>query len=460
MTGPAPGETPRASGGDPAFPPPGARRFRLTRRAAGVLLVGLVIREAFSFWTGHPYDFEVWIRTAHAVAVGANPYAFWPPVPGVSFSYLNQELPSAAYLPFWPLLIGGLYRLWMGIGGGNRFVLYFFLKQPAILCDVLDAYLLYRLVGGWTGRLAPALRAMTAWSLFPYAILISAVWGQFDPIVLAVILASLAFRDSLTRCVLDGWGIFIKWITFIYLPFEFFAERGWRRWVAGIGVLIPVAVTFATFAALGWGVTNLLAASASQTQGGGGGMSWVGILTAGPLLPSFSGVPYLLSVARNLWAPGVVVAGYLGARWVVPGETQTLLRPILLVTIVFLLLRFGLYEQYLIYLFGLGILDVAVAHSGRRALYRAFTAVAYVYLAFNNDFLLRFLTPIDPTLGPYLIGLDASPIYGVVRTWALVALCVPVTLLLVQFIWTVFRDHPSPRPWIVPWRSRTEPNQS
>ncbi|MHB1916590.1 MAG: hypothetical protein ACYCPN_05170 [Thermoplasmata archaeon] len=432
----------------------------MTRRAAGILLAGLVIREAFSFWTGHPYDFEVWIRTAHAVATGANPYTHWPPVPGVSFSYLNQELPSAAYLPFWPLLTGGLYRLWMGIGSGNRFVLYFLLKQPSILFDVLDAYLLYRLVGGWTGRLAPALRAMAAWSFFPYAILISAVWGQFDAIVLALILTSLAYRDSLIRCVLDGWGIFIKWLTFIYLPFEFFAERGWRRWGAGIGVVIPIAATFATFAALGWGVTNLLAASASQSHGGGGGMNWVGILTSGPLIPIFSRVPYLFDVASYLWVPGIVWAGYIGARWVVPGETQTLLRPILLVTVVFLLLRFGLYEQYLIYLFGLGILDLSVEHSGRRVLYLALTVVAYVYLVFNNDFLLRFITPVVPALEPYLIHLDASPIYGVVRTWALIAAGVLVTLLLIQFVWTVLRNDPVPHPWIVPWRVRSISDQS
>lgn len=460
MVGPAARGTPRVPGGSTSFPAKGSGRLRLTRRASGILLLGLAIREAFSFWTGHPYDFEIWIRTAHAVATGANPYAYWPPVPGVSFSYLNQELPSAAYLPFWPLLTGGLYRLWMGVGGGNRFVLYFLLKQPPILFDILDAYLLYRLVGGWTGRLAPALRAMAAWSFFPYAILISAIWGQFDAIVLALILGSLAYRDSLTRSVLDGWGIFIKWITFIYLPFEFFVERGWRRWMVGVGVIIPIGVTFATFAALGWGVTNLLAASTSESTGGGGGMNWVGILTAGPLLPIFSEVPYLLAVARYLWVPGVALAGYIGARWVVPGNPQTLLRPILLVTAVFLLLRFGLEEQYFIYLFGLGILDITVENAGRQSLYWALAAAAYVYLIFNNDFLLRFITPVAPALGPYLIGLDASPIYGLVRTWALIAACVPVTILLVQFIWTVLRDEPVPHPWIVPWGRRPIPDQN
>src|SRR5580658_8056206 len=66
------------------------RRFHLRPwPAAGtILLVGLAIRESFSFWTGHPFDFEIWIRTGYVVAHGTNPYlsAAWPPVPG-SFAY-------------------------------------------------------------------------------------------------------------------------------------------------------------------------------------------------------------------------------------------------------------------------------------------------------------------------------------------------------------------------------------
>ena len=66
-----------------------------------------------------------------------NPYAsFWPPVPGVSFAFLDTPLPSASYLPFWPALLGELYRAWDVVGGGNRFVLYFMIKQLPILGDV------------------------------------------------------------------------------------------------------------------------------------------------------------------------------------------------------------------------------------------------------------------------------------------------------------------------------------
>ena len=168
-------------------------------------MIGLLVREAFSFWTGNPYDVEVWIRTGHAVANGMNPYvSFWEPVPGVSFAFLNSTLPSAAYLPFWPALLGELYRLWEIMGGGNRFVLYFLIKQPSILGDFLTAALLYALVLRWTGQRNAALGALTFWSFFPYAIIISAIWGQFDSLVVAVILAALLYREPVERNLLYG----------------------------------------------------------------------------------------------------------------------------------------------------------------------------------------------------------------------------------------------------------------
>src|SRR3989442_15999822 len=90
-----------------------------------LVLLGLLIREAFSFWTGHPYDLEVWLRNAYFVSQGANPYtAYFPPVPGLSFAFLNQPLGGGGYLPLWPLIVAGLYRVYVVIPGANRFVLY------------------------------------------------------------------------------------------------------------------------------------------------------------------------------------------------------------------------------------------------------------------------------------------------------------------------------------------------
>lgn len=113
-----------------------------------ILLLGVLIREAFSFWTGHPSDFELWVRLGYAFTHGGDPYGILPPVPDLSFSstFSEQNTATIAYLPFWPLVTGLMYATYSLIGFGNRFAYYFLLKQPVIAGDVGLAYLLYSYV--------------------------------------------------------------------------------------------------------------------------------------------------------------------------------------------------------------------------------------------------------------------------------------------------------------------------
>ncbi|MFI5415650.1 MAG: hypothetical protein ACHQ16_08430, partial [Candidatus Lutacidiplasmatales archaeon] len=222
---------------------------------ATILLVGLVIREAFSFWTGHPYDLEVWIRTGYEAAHGTNPYlGAWPAVPGVSFGYTNQPLYSAAYLPFWPDFFGGSYLLWEHVGGGNRFFLYFLLKQGPIAGDLAVALLLYRYVHRETGSAATAVSALAFWSLFPYDIMIGSIWGQLDSVTTALLLAVLLTSEAQAgwRSLAWGFGIFAKWVTVIYLPLEFFRNRGIRRLWPVVGVMLTGVLTLVAFVGAGW----------------------------------------------------------------------------------------------------------------------------------------------------------------------------------------------------------------
>jgi hypothetical protein len=423
-----------------------------------VLLAGLLIREAFSFWTGNPYDLEVWIRTGHAVANGVNPYvSFWPAVPGVSFAFLNSTLPSAAYLPFWPALLGELYRLWEVAGGGNRFVLYFLIKQPPIWADVLTAALLYALVLRWTGRKDAALGALTFWSFFPYAIIISAIWGQFDSLVVVVILAALLYREPLQRNLLYGLGIFVKLLPVIYLPLEVFRSRGPRRLTFLVALVLPLALSALVFVAEGWQFTGIFATGQSQTYGGGGGMNLAGILASPPFLYAIEVIPYLYTGLAYLYVPGVIVAGWVGARWIRPNDPRTELRAVLLVTTIFLLLRWGLYEQYMIYLFALMVLDIAAFHSSRRSFLTYLWVLSLVFLLVNNDLGARFVTPLDTNLWATLSNLDQSSAYGTVRGWSLEILDAIVTVSLIQWVLELVRDRERPVPWLWPWARADRP---
>lgn len=430
-------------------PPDRPLPFRGGRPATTLLLAGLAVRELLCAWTGHPYDFEVWIRTGHAVAQGLNPYAFWPPVPGLSFGYRSSEIASAAYLPLWPLATGGLFRVWEAVGGGDRFVLYFLLKQPPIAGDLATAYLLYRLAGRWSGSAATARRVLAFWCLFPYTIAVTAVWGQFDALVVPAVLGLFWARGPLARNLLYGVGILAKWISAIFLPLELFAERGGRRMGVVVALAVPVAATFGTFAAFGWGLPHLLAASVSQSHGGGGGMSWVALVSVPPLGPVVDRLPAIPRALSYLWVPAVFAAGYWAAPRYASGRPGAVLQALLVVTTVFLLFRWGLYEQYLLYLFPLALLDVAVFHPGRRPLFLGTIVIASVFLVINNDLGLRFLAPLVPSLSATTVALDSSPVYGPIRAYLLLGLAVVVTATLVQLLRAYVRDEPAPLPW---WR--------
>ncbi len=441
----------------PSGPVPALARA-LSSRAGTFLLGGLLLRELFSFWTGHPYDFEVWIRTGYQVSRGANPYnGFLPAVPGVSFSYTSASISSASYLPLWPLTLGGLYRLWDFVGGGNRFVLYFLLKQPGILADVGTAYILYRLALRWAFDERAALGLLVFWSFFSYAVIITAIWGQFDSIVVLVLLGTLWFRGSLSRNVLYGIGIFAKWVTVIFLPLEFLRERRFRRFAMLTALAVPAALTALAFAAEGWSIAFLGPVSGSQVHGGGLGMNLAFLLSLPYVVSVLSLVPGFYTLVQYAWIPGVIVAGWAAARWVSENDARSELRALMLIVTAFLLLRWGLYEQYMLFLFAPAALDAATFHPGRRALLWFTVALSMLYLLVNNDLGMRFLAPADPGILTFTTSIDQSGGWGAARTFALAALAVMVTVTLVQWIVAIYRDEGHPRPWIFVVGSRARP---
>jgi len=433
----------------------GSRRWLGLRpwpAAATVLLIGLAIREAFSFWTGHPYDLEVWIRTGYVVAHGTNPYlGAWAAVPGVSFGYTNQLLYPAAYLPFWPDIFGGTYGLWEHVGGGNRFVLYFLLKQGPIAGDMAISVLLYRFVLRETGNVRAAVAALSFWSFFPYDIVIGAIWGQLDPVTTALILAALLTAESQAaqRSLLWGFGIFLKWITVMFLPLEFFRNRGIRRFWPVASVLLAGALTLVAFLAAGWNFTGVVATTTSSTAGGGGGMNYAQLANLGPFPAVLQAHPALYEVLAHLWVPACILGGWYAARWARTGDPGQQLRALLFVIGTILLFRWGLYEQYMLYPFALLVADVYTLHPQRRRFFYFLVVVASGYLLVNNVLGIWFASPASAQAFTLVQAFDSSSFWGTVRYDLLDVFAVLMTVSLVQLLLILLRDQSNPRPWLL-----------
>jgi hypothetical protein len=379
------------------------------------------------------------------VGRGTDPYtSFWPQVPGLSIAYFQRSLTAAAYLPFWSLYTGAAYQGYLALGQGNRFVYYFLLKQAPIVGDLVTAYLLFRLVDRWSGNRGLAVRAAAFWVLFPYAILISAVWGQFDSIAVAVVLGAVLVEDVPRKNVLYGLGILLKWVTAMFLPFEVFRRRGLPRLWVGLALLVPLTLTGLVFLALHWGFNGLGGLFVSESVGIGGGMNWARLVSPFGPLSVVGNAPMATLLFETLWIPGVVVVGWIAAGRLDVTRPATELDAVLAVVTVFLLLRFGLNEQYLLYLFAPWLVDVMVFHRERRPLFAAFVALGLTFLVLNHTLLVPFLSPLGPQYQAWFYAANNAPGWDPLRLWALDALAVAITALLVRLLYVLIGREPAP----------------
>lgn len=361
------------------------------------LFLGTLIREAFSFWTGHPFDFELWVRSGYAIVHGGDPYVSLPPVAGLSFAniYSSQDSATIAYLPFWPIVTGLLYVVYSAVGFGNRFAYYFLLKQPIIAGDIALAYLLYSYISQRTAGQGASLWALRFWAFSPFTIVLSGVWGMFDSIAMSFIIISTMTADYLKRDFWTGLGIFTKSLAIIYtIPTTINKARNW--WPLFLAVALPAVASVLTFAGMGWSLSIATTTLASTVGKGGGSMSVWDVFDYLNYLRILSPLPNVYSVLGLIWIPAILAFTMLAFRKLSFENEYGLVQSMLVVTLAFLIFKARVTEQYAIYLLALAVIDVALWNPQRKQLLIATTITALFYLVVNNYFLVRFLSPVYP----------------------------------------------------------------
>jgi Gpi18-like mannosyltransferase len=381
-------------------------------RIRTLLILGIVIREAFSFWTGHPFDFEIWVRTGYWVVRGLSPYAPLQPAPGLSFGYDFGDGNNAAigYLPFWPILLGAIYELYSFGGSGNRFVYYFMLKQPIIFADVLLAFLLFVYVK----RQNPdqATKVLALWLFSPFTIILSGIWGIFDSLAMSFVMLALLAPAGRARSMWEGIGILVKSIPVLFiLPLSYSREK--RLVHFGIALGIPVIFTAIILFFVGWPVVGeeytVTTTLANTLRVYGFPLSlwgtWIYLNTLNVI--SDSTFQSVSSWGGYLWIPAVAIASVLARRWFGFGTDRSVIQSLLLVTLTFLLVRGQVNEQYAIYLLALLLIDATLWNPKRMRLFYVVSVVITVATVTNNLLLIRFLSPVYPDalqLEAHLIG--------------------------------------------------------
>jgi hypothetical protein len=360
-----------------------------------LLLMGVLVRETFSFWTGHPFDFEIWVRVGYWVARGVSPYSSLPLAPGLSFAngFGGGGNAAIGYLPFWPILLGALYEFYALLGSLSPFVYYFLLKQPIIICDILLAYFLYRYVGRRGSDKASFVLKM--WLFSPFNILLSSIWGMFDAIPILFVIFALTARPGAYRGIWAGIATFAKSIPVIYTIPLARGPKPFRNLAFALG--IPVVASLAIVRLTGWSF-SIFGTTLQSTLG------------TARLSLSLWEIPFYLSYigaipnsaldffawAGYLWIVAVAIATILAYKWFGFNTERGIVRSLILVTLTFLLLRGQVNEQYATYLFALALIDIAMWNPQRRNIFLASVAALVMFQVTNDLLFIRYLSPVLP----------------------------------------------------------------
>jgi hypothetical protein len=376
--------------------------------------LGLAIREFLAPWTGHPYDFEIWVRLGVFMQNLQNPYTNLPYFTGLSFVPYAGGTGSISYLPLSSFVFALTYRLYLVLGEPSRFLYYFLLKQPMILADVSIAIALFK-ISVQSKNFSYARTVFLLWLYFPIGILVSAVWGALDPISLTMILFGAHYfvkRQFGISAVLLGVGIFIKTIPIVTLPVFLMQRIGWTRriWFSAVSLSIPVLGTLVPIFAYNWGFKGIINNSSFQAAVPTyGAMS---ILNALSLLPTIP--PEVHFVTEILWIPTLLASiGYVWLR-------RLSLFPGLLFSIVGLsLFRPFLPEQWCVY--PLALLLTMFNAENRRHFF-GLSIPSGIFLVVNNGFLVGFLSPLSLGFYNWSLAVNHPTGYVAYRTVVLVVL--------------------------------------
>lgn len=397
----------------------------LTTKVILLFLAGTAIREFFAPITGHPFDFELWIRLGYYTAQGLDPYRISPPVPGLSMPDAAY-MPSIGYPPVWPFILAGIYKLYATSGISSRFFYYFLLKQPMIIGDLLDAALIYKIL--WPRTQSGALKALTFWLFCPYTIIISSIWGMFDQLVLVFVLLSfLWLSKTKTSAVSESIGFLLKGIPLIYLPVLAFVQKSKTKIIEYLTIPAVLGVFFIFLPYLifpGWNISALFGTGKAVVNIVGGSMSYLGLINiVGGFIHYPAWAYWLIFAISYAWIPALLVTSYYCVRILrMTGVTQeSLVLSLVIVSLVFYLTRIQVNEQYLIYFLGLGLIWGYWTGSFRRK--KEFYGIwlsALGFLIANNSFMVRFLD----TINVYYNQLDQSMDNGTAGVVRLVILVI------------------------------------
>jgi len=425
-----------------------------------LILLGLLVRLVLCSWTGHPWDFEVFIRVGYYVAKGSNLFGIFP-----AESYHNEGLgqpifpyvTGLGYLPAWGLYTALAYKIY-SLLPVSPYLYYFMLKLAPTLGDLASTYLFYLLTLTATGDIKKARLNTLTFFLCPFIILVSSVWGMFDSIPLAFTPASmlllLSDKPFLSGLCL-GIGIYIKIVPIIYIPIHALylnSKKGVKGALTHLltTLLVPFILTMVPLVLFGWETSKAAITIFSQTQKTGEVLTyWNLSVLLNDLFPeTFSretlNEVFSFPLVRYFWVLGLIV-GYLLYHKLQRNSSELhdlnlLLKGYLFATIGFLLTRTFIPEQFVLYLAPLIVVQAGNLPSKRTWGWMHVWVLALTF-TFINLYPFAFAYLVNPNLWYIFSYWAFTKPYSSVRYFARFITAVAFDLLLVKILSEMVEKH-------------------
>ena len=201
------------------------------------LALAFAVRLVLLPWFSDPVNFYGIHLTASFVQQGGNPWRLITTDPALAV--LNPWGYPPLYLV--PAVLASLLSF------GNGYAFGIWIKAPLIVADLASGVLLFRTARSLGLGLSKA-RAVSYGFLFnPFSVLVCAIWGTNDPLVVAATVAAIYFSvrrpaDPRLSSLFLGIGIAFKLFPVIFLPLFLAGLGSWRSRLqyAGIALGIPL----------------------------------------------------------------------------------------------------------------------------------------------------------------------------------------------------------------------------
>jgi len=322
----------------------------------------VTLQFALGLLLGHQYDMGIFFTAGYAVSKGLSPYGLFPARAIFGHPGLFEELPGIGYPPLWALYLGLTY-LSVYNPTGNIFAYNLAIKLPSIASNIALAFIAEK-IAAQEGVSEKDCRKVFYFFLFnPFMIYISAVWGQFDSLViLTSILATNALFCGNTKrsAFFLALSSSLKIIPLILAPmFMLFIKRKQNNFCNFQFILTVLSTlivfSYIPFIIFGWN-PNMILSDPSFHFHRAGGLSFYNVLE---LLLDTTTLPRSLDALGYLWIPALSLGYYLLSKTPLTSRMD-LLRWASSLLFILMLSRTWVSEQNIILLIPLVLLHTVV----------------------------------------------------------------------------------------------------